>query len=87
MSELIDREALRAAMEKAMGGYARTISIGTTMGVINAAPEVACETCRFWTGDPGCGAVHSCIVSGSFRAERGLLTEPDFGCVHWSARR
>jgi len=86
VSELIDREALRAAMEKVMGSYARTISIGTTMGVINAAPEVVCETCRFWEmGFHMFEGVRRCGVRGSFRGD--LWTDGDFGCVHWSARR
>jgi hypothetical protein len=46
-----------------------------------------CRGCRFWGGEQASEDMGRCHVSGSFKAGRKFLTEPEFCCVHWSARR
>lgn len=58
-------------------------------GCVEPHPEVLdddtptlCAECRHWGGEPDSFALGPCLVSGSFRAPGGLLTERDFGCIH-----
>ena len=51
------------------------------------AESERCINCRFWNASGAGHGVQPCTVSGSFKAPAGLLTEDDFGCVHFSARK
>ena len=82
MTDLIDRDALREALTRAQfmsgEGTAPLLQLGTALSILDAAPAVTCDWCR-WQ-EKGAMDPDSCGVL------QGFIPCRDFVCNQWRAK-